>query len=47
MDPGRGHVHTAYAGEEGAVIIATFFEVPDTGPLTIVQTSFDDACPGL
>lgn len=47
VDPGRGHVHTAYAGEEGAVIIATFFEVPDTGPLTIMQTSFDDACPGL
>lgn len=37
IDPGRGTVHTAYnPAESGAtVLVATFFEVPETGPLTI------------
>lgn len=47
LDPGRGNVHTAYAGAGGAVLIATFFEIPDTGPLTIPVEGFDDACEGL
>jgi len=47
IDPGRGNVHTAYAGADGAVLIATFFEIPDTGPLTIPVEGFDDVCEGL
>lgn len=47
IDAGRGNVHTAYAGADGAVLIATFFEIPDTGPLTIPVEGFDDACEGL
>lgn len=35
IDPGGGNVHSAYAGPEGAVVVATFFEVPAEGPLTI------------
>ena len=36
VDPGHGHVHTAF-NRSGVVtvIYATFFEVPDQGPLTI------------
>jgi quercetin dioxygenase-like cupin family protein len=36
VDPGRGMVHTAVNRTgEPTVLIATFFEVPETGPLTI------------
>jgi quercetin dioxygenase-like cupin family protein len=36
VDPGHGHVHSAYnPGTAPTVFIATFFEAPDTGPLLI------------
>jgi quercetin dioxygenase-like cupin family protein len=36
VDPGRGMVHTAInRSSEPTVLMATFFEVPETGPLTI------------
>ena len=36
IDPGRGNVHTAYNPTDGeTILIATFFEIPATGPLTI------------
>jgi quercetin dioxygenase-like cupin family protein len=46
IDPGRGNVHTAFAGPDGAVLIATFFEIPDSGPLTITDgvTAPEGAC---
>ena len=48
IDPGRGNVHTAFAGSDGAVLIATFFEISDTGaPLSITQTGYDDVCEDL
>jgi quercetin dioxygenase-like cupin family protein len=38
VDPGRGHVHTAFnRGADVLVFYATFFEVPAEGPLTITQ----------
>ncbi len=38
VDPGRGMVHTAInRTSDVTVLIATFFEVPQTGPLTITQ----------
>ena len=38
VDPGRGNVHTAYnAADVPTVFIATFFEVPAEGPLTITD----------
>jgi Cupin len=38
VDPGRGFVHTAFnPGTDVTVIIATFFEVPETGPITITE----------
>jgi quercetin dioxygenase-like cupin family protein len=38
VDPGRGNVHTAFNPTEGVtVFLATFFEVPGTGPLTITE----------
>lgn len=38
VDPGRGMVHTAINRTgEVTVLIATFFEVPPTGPLTITE----------
>jgi quercetin dioxygenase-like cupin family protein len=38
VDPGRGNVHTAFNPTDGeTVLIATFFEVPETGPLTITE----------
>ncbi len=44
VDPGRGNVHTAYAGPQGATLIAVFFEIPDTGPLTIPAAGYDGSC---
>jgi quercetin dioxygenase-like cupin family protein len=42
VDSGHGHVHSAYnPGPEPAVLYATFFEAPETGPLTI---PVDPAC---
>jgi quercetin dioxygenase-like cupin family protein len=37
IDPGRGYVHTAYnpSSSQETVLIATFFEATETGPLTI------------
>ena len=36
VDPGHGHVHSAYnPGNEPTVFIATFFEAPESGPLLI------------
>lgn len=38
FDPGRGNVHTAYnAADQETILIATFFEVPADGPLTITE----------
>jgi quercetin dioxygenase-like cupin family protein len=38
VDPGRGNVHTAFNPTDGpTVVYATFFEVPETGPLTITE----------
>jgi quercetin dioxygenase-like cupin family protein len=38
VDPGRGNVHTAFNPTDGeTMLIATFFEVPETGPLTITE----------
>jgi hypothetical protein len=39
VDPGHGHVHTAFnrTGGVPVVLYATFFEVPDQGPLTITE----------
>ena len=43
IDPGRGHVHTAFNPTSGAtVLIATFFETPASGPITIVSDAPDD-----
>ena len=37
VDAGHGHVHSAYnPGTEPAVLIATFFEAPETGALLIL-----------
>jgi len=36
VDPGHGHIHTAYnPGTEPTVFIATFLEAPEAGPLLI------------
>jgi quercetin dioxygenase-like cupin family protein len=36
IDPGRGNVHTAFAWQQGeTVLVSTFFETPETGPLSI------------
>lgn len=36
VDPGRGHVHTAFnATSEATVFVATFFSAPAEGPLLI------------
>ncbi|HEX7001362.1 MAG TPA: cupin domain-containing protein [Trueperaceae bacterium] len=38
VDPGRGNVHTAYnAADVPTVFMATFFEIPAEGPLTITE----------
>lgn len=38
VDPGRGNVHTAYNPlQEVTILVATFFEVPATGPLTLTE----------
>ena len=39
VDPGHGHVHTAFnrLGGVPVVLYATFFEVPAQGPLTITE----------
>lgn len=38
IDPGHGNVHTAFnPSGEATVVYATFFEVPDGGPLTITE----------
>ena len=36
VDPGRGHVHTAFnPTDDETVFVATFFEAPEAGPLLI------------
>ena len=38
VDPGRGNVHTAFnPSDKVTVLLATFFEVPAEGPLTITE----------
>jgi hypothetical protein len=38
VDPGHGHVHTAFNRTGGGTVFyATFFEVPAQGPLTITE----------
>lgn len=38
VDPGRGNVHTAFnPTDDVTVLLATFFEAPETGPLTITE----------
>lgn len=38
VDPGRGHVHSAYnPTDDATVVIATFFEATESGPLTITD----------
>jgi hypothetical protein len=38
VDPGHGHVHTAFNRTDGVTVLyATFFEVPAEGPLTITE----------
>ena len=38
VDPGQGHVHTAYNPTAGVTVFyATFFQVPETGPITITE----------
>ena len=46
VDPGRGMVHTAVNRTgEVTVLLATFFEVPETGPLTIPVDAPADCTP--
>jgi len=45
VDPGRGHVHTAFnATDDETVLVATFFEAPEEGPLLIPAEAPAD-CP--
>jgi hypothetical protein len=45
VDPGRGHVHTAFNRTGGVTVLyATFFEVPAQGPLTITAGVEAPAC---
>jgi quercetin dioxygenase-like cupin family protein len=45
VDPGHGHVHTAFnATDDVTVFVATFFEAPDEGPLLIPAETPAD-CP--
>jgi hypothetical protein len=38
VDPGQGNVHTAFnPTDEVTVLLATFFDVPESGPLTITE----------
>ncbi len=47
VDPGRRSVHTAFNPTTGVtVLLATFFKVPETGPLTITEGVVPpDDCP--
>jgi quercetin dioxygenase-like cupin family protein len=46
VDPGHGMVHTAVnPTDEATVLLATFFEVPETGPLTIPVAAPADCTP--
>jgi quercetin dioxygenase-like cupin family protein len=45
IDPGRGHVHTAFnPTDEATVLVATFFEAPEAGPLLLPAEAPAD-CP--
>jgi quercetin dioxygenase-like cupin family protein len=45
IDPGRGHVHTAFnPTDEATVLVATFFEAPEAGPLLLPEEAPAD-CP--
>ena len=38
VDPGRGHVHTAFnPTDQETVLVATFFEVSESDPITITE----------
>jgi len=44
VDPGHGHVHSAFNPTGGeTVLVATFFEAPEVGPLLILAEPAD--CP--
>jgi quercetin dioxygenase-like cupin family protein len=47
VDPGRGNVHTAFnPTEDVTVLLATFYEATETGPLTITEGVVPpDDCP--
>lgn len=50
VDPGRGIVHTAYnRGAVPTIAIATFFDVGESGPLSITEgiTAPDDCSPAV
>jgi hypothetical protein len=47
LDPGKKSVHTAFNPTSGVTVLyATFFDVPETGPLTIAEgIEAPDDCP--
>jgi len=47
LDPGQKSVHTAFNPTSGVTVLyATFFDVPETGPLTITEgVEAPDDCP--
>jgi hypothetical protein len=47
IDPGHGNAHTAYNSSDGVTtVMATFFEAPADGPLTIAADAPDDCVVG-
>lgn len=47
IDPGQGNVHTAYNSTDSVTtVMATFFEVPADGPVTIPVDAPDDCVVG-
>ena len=45
VDPGHGHVHSAFNRTSGVTVFyATFFEVPEAGPLTITEGIQEPSC---
>jgi quercetin dioxygenase-like cupin family protein len=46
LDPGQGNVHTAFnATGDVTRLVATFFQVPETGPVTITDGVEPGDCP--
>jgi hypothetical protein len=45
VDPGHGHVHTAFNRTGGVTVLyATFFDFPETGPLSITEGIEEPDC---